>query len=86
MGVTTKLDRELEFLRNLIEARIHNAAWRAFRPQPWQTPIGSGSYSDPTFNAVAYLEDDEGYQQLRKWYKEALQAALNDAQDLTGMI
>lgn len=64
------LYEHLRYLQTLIDARVHSVAWRAFRPQPWENPIGSGSHSDPTYTAVEFLENDPVYQELKAEYRE----------------
>ena len=64
------LYEHLRHLQTLIDARVHSVAWRSFRPQPWENPIGSGSHSDPTYTAVEFLENDPVYQELKAEYRE----------------
>lgn len=60
-------------LQALIDARVHSVAWRSFRPQPWENPVGGGYHSDPTYTAVELLENDPVYQKLKAEYKETRQ-------------
>lgn len=75
------IEQRLNLIRSLIEARIHSIAWRSFRPQPWENPIGTGSHSDPTYTAVEFLESDPVYQELKAEYqhtKRELEEALEE--------
>lgn len=75
------LSEHLRHLQTLIDARVHSVAWRSFRPQPWENPIGGGYHSDPTYTAVEFLESDPVYQELKAEYqqtKRALEEALEE--------
>lgn len=58
--------RNLPLLRDYVESTLEQAARLSRARAPWESPVGRrAAYSDPTFTAVAILEENETYQLAR---------------------